>query len=293
MDKITIDELNQNHRELLAKIVEEVSYCSGGLIGVGTQNNANKVNFLGSGTLVNIKELFGILTAKHVVNELYSGYKQLGVTLSKELHKSVINLDELILYKIGEEYTIQIGKESTKIPDLIFMVPIKETDITLLQNSKMFYNLAERKEDVLKNTNDPMFIDQLKCICGAPDEFTTTEIDLQRLGEIKVFQFNGLFTGIQRVWDEKGYDLYQTGVDYGNSPGLPSTFGGVSGGGLWNVCLSKQQDNSLASGTPILCGVAFFETEREGDKRGIICHGVNSIFEKLYEVVLNKTPASI
>jgi len=59
--------------------------------------------------------------------------------------------------------------------------------------------------------------------------------------------FNHLFGlgPIKKTYFVGPYDYYEIGVKYGNDLSIPRNFGGMSGGGLWQVRLIKQADGTI------------------------------------------------
>lgn len=93
------------------------------------------------------------------------------------------------------------------------------------------------------------------------------------------------FSGIRSAYERNGYDYLEPSAKLALSA-VPSSFGGVSGGGLWEVRLSKTPAGKLSwDGRRYFRGVAFWESEIEGAGRRVIrCHGAKSIFEKAWKV---------
>ena len=62
-------------------------------------------------------------------------------------------------------------------------------------------------------------------------------IELNKDGFSVVKGFKGFagLTGIEKLREHAGYDLCDVTVDYSLGSGLPNSFPGYSGGGLWNV----------------------------------------------------------
>jgi len=66
-------------------------------------------------------------------------------------------------------------------------------------------------------------------------------------------------------------------------PGVPSSFAGVSGGGLWQITLRMKGTEIVWKGERRFRGVAFWQTPLPEDRIAIRCHGPRSIFEKAWE----------
>jgi hypothetical protein len=81
--------------------------------------------------------------------------------------------------------------------------------------------------------------------------------------------------------------IAQTGVD------LPNNYGGVSGGGVWITPFSMDPDkgpSTLKSESPILAGVAFYQSEDTGGRRAITAHGTDSVYYRLPETIRSTSP---
>jgi hypothetical protein len=72
------------------------------------------------------------------------------------------------------------------------------------------------------------------------------------------------------------YDYFDVGVDT-SDPGMPKTFGGVSGGGLWKVRAYCSCSAGRIDWVRSLEGVAFYELDADNDRRIIRCHGLKSV----------------
>jgi hypothetical protein len=90
-------------------------------------------------------------------------------------------------------------------------------------------------------------------------------------------------SAVQRTHEHNGYDYFDLGANL-ELPGAPSSFAGVSGGGLWQVKLSKAESGTISwDGKRYFRGVAFCESEKTDGHRMIRCHGPKSIFEKAWD----------
>jgi hypothetical protein len=65
-------------------------------------------------------------------------------------------------------------------------------------------------------------------------------------------------------------------------PGVPSTFEGVSGGGLWQITLNMKAGTIISPGEYDFCGVAFWQQPQPANQILIRCHGPRSVFEKAW-----------
>jgi hypothetical protein len=80
-------------------------------------------------------------------------------------------------------------------------------------------------------------------------------------------------------------------VKHDSSPDIPQSFGGVSGGGLWQIPLIKSLEGNIEPKEYILSGVVFYETGREGLYQSVRCHGRTSIYGMAYSFITeNRKP---
>src|SRR6185295_8094041 len=87
-------------------------------------------------------------------------------------------------------------------------------------------------------------------------------------------------SAVQRTYERNGYDYFDLGANLQLS-GVPSSFVGVSGGGLCQINLSMAKSGTTSwDGKRYFRGVAFWESEKTDGHRMIRCHGPNTIFER-------------
>jgi hypothetical protein len=90
------------------------------------------------------------------------------------------------------------------------------------------------------------------------------------------------FFGVTCTADAHGGYDYLTTYAKTTLPGVPSSFGGVSGGGLWQIDLTMKKGTEAISWELHFRGVAFWEEPKPPDQIAIRCHGPRSIFEKAW-----------
>jgi hypothetical protein len=96
---------------------------------------------------------------------------------------------------------------------------------------------------------------------------------------------NGFFTDVNAEPYVKGdFDYIDLKEDV-SLPGVPQTFGGVSGGGLWRVQIYESADKAKIDWSWCLEGTAFHQSEVVDNRRTIRCHGPQSI-----RVAMQKIP---
>ncbi len=269
-------------RKLLDDVSQLIFGFSTGLFKVTTSPSEKKSPLLiGSGTFVCISNTFGILTAAHVVDLLRRPYS-LGLILGTKVHRYTINSDYLEVIRIAK------GQVDSEGPDLGFIV-LPSSELGTIKAKKSFYNLDIKSDRML--TTPPEFEKGIWALCGVPDAMTVVGPSIKGFGLIKGFQMECGVGSIGHTYTVGEYDYCDFKVKYDTSPNIPQSFGGVSGGGLWQIPLRKSSEQTIEPIEYILSGVAFYQTERTGLYRSIKCHGRKSIYDMAYSFITeNRKP---
>jgi hypothetical protein len=234
------------------------------------------IRLVGSGTFVSVFKTFGILTAAHVV-DLLKGPYSLGLTLTDHAQKYAIDSQHLEVIRIAK------GQVDSEGPDLGFIV-LPPSELGTIRARKTFHNLDRNRDRML--TTPPELDKGIWALCGVPDVQTTEEPSEKGFDSLKGFHELCGFGGIRSIYMIGEYDYCDFGVKYDSSPNIPEKFGGVSGGGLWQIPLVKSSEGRIEPKEYILSGVAFYETGRTGLYQLIKCHGRNSIYNVAYQKVI-------
>ena len=88
-------------------------------------------------------------------------------------------------------------------------------------------------------------------------------------------QINGLFLGPEVLHARGEFDFLDYEIDL--SLAVPRDFGGVSGGGVWQVYLYWVPSTGEIDWQMSLHGLAFFQLPIIAERRTIRCHGPESI----------------
>ncbi len=278
--------LNELPDELLDDIGHIIKWYSTALIMETMSSSGLKYILIGSGTFVSISNTSGILTAAHVVEKLMKEKSvgrpySLGLILRDYPHQYFIDSDYL------EPMIIAKGQIDCEGPDLGFIVlPLSE--LGTIKAIKNFHNLDRNRERIL--TMPPKFSAGLWAICGVPDE-KTIDAPEQNFDPHKRFLMLVGFGGIRGTYTVGEYDYCDMKVKHDSSPIIPDSFGGASGGGLWQIPLRKSSEETIEPIEYILSGVVFYETGREGLYQSVKCHGRNSIYDMSYSFITeNRKP---
>lgn len=232
-----------------------------------------KVELIGSGTFISLgSSLYGILTAYHVLKDLDQPC-DLGLVLVEEEHSSRIPVTDLDLVEIA------VPPYPGASPDLAFIgLPLNRAKG--ISDFKSFYDLAIDREEM--TTNPPDRKSAVWFVNGTPKELTKNVPSEGAYKEVQWFHSLCGAGGVELPTFEREFDYLESIVEYEEEYALPSTFLGISGGGLWQVTF-KTGPGEFIPDRYLLAGMAFAETEEiiEG-KRKILCHGPKSIYEYAY-----------
>jgi hypothetical protein len=287
-DKVELCQINDIPDKLLDDIGRIIKCYTTAIILVTIDSKGEQCPLLiGSGTFVSTSNVFGILTAAHVVEKLIKKREfgrpyLLGLTLNDYAQRYAIHSNSL------EPIIIANGQIESDGPDLGFIV-LPHSEKGTIEATKIFHNLDKNRVRIL--TAPPRFNEGLWAICGVPDEKTIDEHPDKRFAPFKgFFMFIG-FGGVSGTYTVGGYDYCDIKVKHNISPIIPDSFGGVSGGGLWQIPLKRSSLQTIEPIEYILSGVAFYQTDRVGLYRSIKCHGRKSIYDLAYSFIAeNRKP---
>lgn len=226
-----------------------------------------------SGTLISVKGQKGILTARHVCEEIFK-HKFLLIMIGRIPH--VVEVDNLRYIK--SEVQTKCDKISSSIPDLAF-VRLPDPSINHLEaTSKVFFSIDKRldKEYMEFAANKVGYF----VLFGAPDKL----VDNQKR---KIISFC-YSTYISEYFEYDGWDYQIMGLDLDSNPEIPDNFVGMSGGGIWKIKFFVSEDKTkFTVENPtrdiIIVGVNFNQTDLPG--RQIIGHAPKSIYQALFSII--------
>jgi len=241
----------------------------------GDRQKDEKPLLIGSGTFIRIGKQSGILTAQHVVDQL-DGPCLLGLPITQTENQFSIPKDQVDAINIARAMNESEG------PDLAF-IGLGVPDIATVRSVKWFYDLDSDKARML---SDPPALDAgFWAACGTLG--INTREEPSEIGLTAALALNSYcaFSVPHRQYETDTFDYIELDVSY--APGLhtPATFGGTSGGGLWQVLLNENDRGELERAGFYLSGVIFYETAVEDQRRFIRCHGRRSVYERVYETI--------
>jgi hypothetical protein len=239
-------------------------------------NSEPRMTFIGSGTLVEIHGGFHILTAAHVWNEAKEE-DELCLALTSYPSGFVIPIKAIAPREIWTRDTPEWG------PDLA-LLDLPRPFVSTIAAYKSFLNLALHRSTL--DAHPPAIEKGLWAVTGMVGEFS----DVQRrvgadFGVIEgTAQVRAFLSPACDTHSRDGYDYIDPKANL-NLPGVPASFGGVSGGGLWQVGLSMGKSGEIQfDGRRYFRGIAFWESDPLDGRRVVRCHGPLSLFEKAWSV---------
>ncbi len=231
-------------------------------------------NPAGSGTLISYSGKKYILTAYHAWHKSLRNADYVGIFVKP--NSSLYQIERRLLTPI------MIGRypptHPRRGPDLA-LIPLGLPNVSCLQANKVFYNISIRGDMSLKASPKCNF--GLWFVAGAPAELHKTTPH----GICLAIRAYGSVLRASHI--RNGFDYFDFSLDHPDRPSMPSTFAGLSGGGLWHVHLNRSRSTGKISfrGNPTLEGVIFYE-EFEAKGIGYIrCHGRRSIYRKLLSTI--------
>lgn len=266
--------------QIMDEGMRQVMDYSVGLIAVNEKARHEEGVFIGSGTLVTIADRFCVLTAGHVVRSRHLRQcDSLGLSLMSSVHSVRIDRRYLYLMSTGTSTTTEMG------PDL-GLIQLPESHLGWVKAKKSFWDIETHAQMVLER---PYGNTGAWAICGCAHEQTSFKTRERQYGKIFIFRHTLWFSGLVREWVSDGYDYIEISAKYEANSCLPKSFGGLSGGGVWQIPLFKEEDGRFVSEEPLLSGVAFYQGEIKDDLRLIRCHGRRSLYKKLREITNRDT----
>ncbi len=258
---------------LRKEICDRVSRHSISILAVDHVDGKDVSRLCGSGTLVRVGNVEAVVTAQHVLAKSawadaeYVGFAYLDYEHGRPHLKSMFT-----------EVHIAEPQSNAEGPDLAAIIIPSELG-GWLREKKWFVNL-EKVRDMYSGDPLPLGFG-VWAIAGSPDFMSLREDSERGATDILSLTSYVMLSGPNRGFDKSGYDYLDIGVKYSEEECLPPSFGGVSGGGLWQVPIELKKDKSHKVHDPIYSGVAFYEELIPGKSGLIRCHGRLSVWDKV------------
>lgn len=232
-------------------------------------NRSDDVVAAGSGTLVTIGRVHGVLTARHVLTNIERDDR---VAIMRFPNRPELLQQQTIDLKQAEFLSLP-GTDGPLGPDLAFLrLPL--VNIENLGGTNSFFPLDAELPPMHGNYKGLGAIDT---VLGVVAEWSH---DLEHTVERRRKHFMMLFAGgvtHNTVKHHEGYDVLAFRPTFEDDMPPPS-YEGVSGGGMWRTFFKPNGSNEVVHRR--LIGVAFYENETEA---GMVlsCHGPDSLALRL------------
>ncbi len=234
----------------------------------------------GSGTLVRLGSISGILTAAHVWHEVRK-HPRIGIYLypvrKQEFHAITEHTSLLSAIEFTGDFDDGLG------PDLAF-IRLSAQKAAEIETHSVFLNLTKNEER--SQVVPPSGTTYVDAIAGGVEEMGQ-QVSTQ--GDRKAVIQGALLNmgrAAEIVDGREAFDRLEFTAKPDEDFVLPSSYGGMSGGGCFRIFF-QESDKSIMHK---LLGVAFFQTLLDGKADKIICHGPRSIQEKLLPALRERWP---
>lgn len=236
---------------------------------------ADDNQYMGTGTLVSIDDRLCILTARHVIRAIGST-DTLGVAMPSPVALEAHRLEIRCTYR-QRIHAEPIGKE---VPDLGVLI-LAHNDASIISSKKSFYNLTMRRQEALDCPPDcksPIWV-----LAGTPDTWSRDGGPARAFESTRAFTLLLGFGIVEPSSRHSDFNCLDFVVDRPEDSGIPKSFGGCSGGGLWHA--SMPDAKGIAVERPRLMGVLFEQTSTGSCTNTIHCVGSEVIYEHMIDIV--------
>lgn len=238
---------------------------------------------LGSGTLVKTCGVEGILTANHVAEELFK-FSEFSLCVADSPHRLDISSD------IAEHVPVGVAPKNSSPdegPDLSFLLLRDAELLEKIRTLKSFYSL----DSVQSSTLHPILNPRIWGIAGTYyDSFKRIQENFRGEPLSKMANFFGTGFFPCQTFQKNNFDYLKLTVPAGEFR-FPNNYHCMSGGSFWLIPMEVSANgdpNTIRSCPPILAGVEFAQTERENHERILTGHGLDSIYVRIRQILMQK-----
>jgi hypothetical protein len=251
------------------------------LLKLHVRDNAEDATAAGSGTLVTIDNVAGILTAAHVIRNLPD---QGEIALVRFQGKPAQLQKQTIDTGMAEKLVIASGNDDDSGPDLGFL-RLPMVNVQNLRATNSFLNIGIRHGVELSAHQGSAYVD---AVAGVVSEWTRDLVPLRPATRMKGFEL--LYCGgtVTSKYQSGAFDLCRFRPDFEAGIKPPTSYGGVSGGGLWRTYFVPDGSNRVIENR--LVGVAFYELPEKDGTLELICHGPCSVYSHAIGKIRQRWP---
>ena len=258
---------------LLDDIGTDLQHYLAPIFGLTDANQRDPLRLVGSGTFVKIDATYSILTAAHVW-DASERLHAIGLALTAYESCFLIPRDMISVRRLRDKTSDEFGPDLAllDIPAaLVSRILAHKSVLDLSQQRGNFWTESSKLNSGIWAVTG--IAEGLSAIRERPEQHTF-EADIHG---------RAFFCGIQHVHEHNGYDYLDAGADM-TTTGIPGSFGGVSGAGLWQIPLSLDKGGEISwNRKKNFRGVAFWESAVQEGRRVIRCHGPKSLFERAWQ----------
>lgn len=226
-----------------------------GLLKFRIEGKIEMADPAGTGTFVKIGTLYGILTAGHVLKE-FGEQETVGLvrfpSITPALQNRRLNLGHT-------KRVVDWNSKNGDAPDIAF-VSIPEVDGRALEASgAVFYNLGISRDYKISAADHRMSL--CYALVGVVGEWT--EEGSPEFARGRKIDIGGLFGAAKSVrsFKEESNELVEVEISYETGPKIPRSYGGVSGGALWELHVELDKESKVFKVNKKLHGVAFRQSD--------------------------------
>ncbi len=244
----------------------------------------------GSGTFIKCGRTHGILTAHHVVHNpkdrsrrfdfSWISPQRLGLPLVNRPHLFDLPMRSLVCVDVG------VPTDEYSGPDLAVLI-LPESEIGKVTGRMSFVDISVKREERLAEALAP---NGLWAVAGSPAYCQRTLGPSHGFGTVVDHPCAVAYAAIGERADDGEFDFLHLNFHASSGDEMPSSFEGMSGGGVWKLRLQQNRETlalTVDFNATILAGVCFYEILSQKKPEALRCHGGKSIYQKVYEKLTN------
>lgn len=266
--------------------IERIGRFSVGLTGIDLREHGEDPYQSGSGTLVDLDGTRCIVTADHVIDDLRHR-DRVGLLIDWQggSRRCIFEKGLLQYVRLPRGAAPEVG------PDLgAIVLPQAGEGLATLMAHKVFYNLGRRLAQF--SAGYPALSDGVWLPCGVLGEGSRRMPPERGFAQVTGhWAMVGLASAPAETWRD-GFDYLDLHGRPGVDSDMPTSFGGASGGGLWQGLIAKHPDGRLSLRDVILSGVIFYQGDVVDGVRMLRSHGRVSVHERLVAAIRQVFPGA-
>jgi hypothetical protein len=260
---------------------QPVCNYSVGFLRFEVHGNIEVAQPAGSGSSVKLGKVYGILTAAHVLKPMCDD-EVVGLVRFPSLR----SIQAARLQLAHTERLLMWNGNDGDAPDIAFLKIPEIVGRELEALGAVFYNFEVARE--FKPSKPEHRMAKCYAVVGVVGEWTEEAVALPGKGQKT--DVGALFGAAKllREFRESDADLVEVEIDYAEGPKIPQSYGGVSGGALWELHVELDKEHKPAKINQRLSGVAFRQSE---DNRRITFNAASAV-HALKQQIARKWPGT-